>query len=129
MKKQSITDRFIPKNDKGKYLVENSITRMRLKEHITEISEKVANVLSVVEIIEGCDIADKETHYAITKLIQEAYSVLLDVSSDLCTVLYCYTETYFIMGFKQGLETFTTLLPLTKQNAAPKMQTNFKLRL
>lgn len=83
MKKQSITDRFIPKNDKGKYVVENSITRMRLKEHIAEISEKVANVLSVVEVIEGCDIADKETHYAITKLIQEAYSVLLDVSSDL----------------------------------------------
>lgn len=83
MKKQSITDRFIPKNDKGKYVVGDSITRMRLKEHIAEISEKVANVLSVVEVIEGCDIANKETHYAITKLIQDAYSVLLDVSSDL----------------------------------------------
>ena len=42
MKKQSITDRFIPKNDKGKYVVEDSITRMRLKEHIAEISGKVA---------------------------------------------------------------------------------------
>ena len=83
MKNQSITDRFIPKNDKGKYVVENSVTRTRLEMHIAEISAKVGNVLSVVEVVEGCDIANKEIHYAITKLIQEAYSVLLDVSSDL----------------------------------------------
>ena len=50
-----------------------------------------------------------------------------DFYSDLCTILYCYTETYFIVGFKQGLETFTTLLPLTKQNAesnADELQIN-----
>ena len=55
MKKQSITDRFIPKNDKGKYVVEDSITRMRLKEHIAEtecryVYSKTINVIETLEL-------------------------------------------------------------------------------
>lgn len=86
MKKQSITDSFIPKNAKGMYVVENDITRVRLKDHIAEIREKVNNVLSVVEVIDGCDITDEGKHYAINKLVSDAYSVLTDISGDL-TVL------------------------------------------
>lgn len=42
-----------------------------------------------------------------------------DCYSDLWEVINCYAETYFIVGFKQGLETVTTLFPLVGQTIEP----------